>query len=75
MGISNIVIYVGNYIIWGATYWFIAGIFHLIVGAKAHYTGQTADLMMYYWDFMIIVFIIFTGIWLIRQYNKEKGVI
>jgi len=74
MAIGSVLIYISNYVIWGTFYWFIAGIFHMIVDAQAHYEGQTANLMMYYWDVMIIVFIIFTGIWLIRQYNKQRSV-
>lgn len=56
-------------IVFGLTMWFLNGIF-----VELRFVSETGDVYnfgLWMWDAIIIVFIIGSGFWLIRQYTKK----
>lgn len=64
--------YLFSYGIFALVYWLLDGILALFIALGVGSRGDTYTLMMYYWTGSIIVFVIFSGVWLARMYNEKQ---
>ena len=62
--------YIVSYIAFGITYWLLFGIMGMFIDSGVHYPGDTYNLLHYYWEGVVLVFIVFTGIYVVRKYQK-----
>lgn len=58
--------------VFGFVYWLLEGIRELIVDLGISETGSAFDLIMLLWAGVLIVYLIFGGIWVIRKYNEAE---
>ena len=56
--------------VFGFVYWLLNGIKDMMVDANVHKTGTIWDFLCYVWIGIIIIYLIFGGIWLVRKYNE-----
>lgn len=56
--------------VFGFIYWLLNGIIGYMTDANVHVTGTIWEFLNYIWIGIIIIYIIFGGIWLIRKYNE-----
>ena len=64
--------YLLSYAMFGLVYWLCGGLLGIFISIGIHTTGNTWDLLNYYWHGSIVVFVIFSGIWLLKKYNENK---
>lgn len=67
-------VYVFEYIlglgVFGFLYWILDSIQHDISIASS--TGDVFTLLSYVWTGLIVLYIIFGGIWVVRKYNERE---
>ena len=59
--------------VFGLIYWILDGIEKIMVGTGLAVAGDTYDLLLYLWIAVIVVYVLFGGIWLIRTYNEKEN--
>jgi hypothetical protein len=64
--------FIAGLAVFGFIYWLLNGILDIIIGENIHETGTIWSFMTYLWAGIIIIYIIFSGIWLIRKYNEQE---
>ena len=71
MSFVPVLSYLGGLAVFGVVRWFLHGVL-----AEFWFLGDTTEntyiLAGYFWDAVVIVFIIFGALYLIRQYTKPK---
>lgn len=69
------VLYVLDYIfsfgVFGLVYWLCDGLLSIFIAIGIHTTGNTWDLLNYYWVGSIVVFVVFSAIWVVSKYNES----
>ena len=69
-----VMMYLTGLAVFGFIYWLLDGIEKIFVGTGLAVTGDTYDILMYLWLGIIVVYVLFGGIWVIRSYNeREQG--
>ena len=58
--------------VFGFIYWLLNGILTIIIAENIHETGTIYDFTTYIWAGLIIIYLIFGGIWVIRKYNEKE---
>jgi len=56
--------------VFGFLYWIMNGIQEEFQSVSQ--SGNTFDILLYFWTGIIIVYILFGGIWVVRKYNEES---
>ena len=62
--------YIGGIFTFGFLYWLLDGIRKDIQVVAT--TGDTYDLLLMMWGALLIVYLIFGGVWVIRKYNEDQ---
>ena len=72
MGFTNVVLYLIGLVVFGFVYWILNGIVDIIKVAGIHNTTDftSYDLLMLVWGGIVVVYLIFGGVWLIRCYQR-----
>jgi len=52
--------------------WFLNGIQQDLIDIGVHETGTVWTFLLYLWTGMFIIYLIFGGYYVIRQYNEER---
>lgn len=58
--------------IFGFTYWLMNGIMDEFIAAGVHETGTIYSLLTYFWAGVLLIYLIFGGIWVVRKYNEAE---
>ena len=71
---ANIFLYLIGIVIFGLIYWLLNGMLDMIKATNvADTTTFTSyDLMLYVWAGIVIVYVIFGGLWLIRSFQARE---
>jgi len=56
----------------GFTMWVLNGIMDEFTALNIHVTASVYTLMDFLWAGVILIYLLFGGIWLIRKYNEEE---
>ena len=72
MSFTNVILYLIGLVVFGFVYWLLDGITDIIVAANiANTTDFTSyDLILYVWAGIVVVYLIFGGIWMIRSFQR-----
>jgi len=62
--------YLAGIVMFGLMYWLMNGILLDMTGVSI--TGTTYDFIMLMWKGILLVYLIFGGIWVIRRYNEQE---
>lgn len=70
---TNVLLYLIGLAVFGFIYWLLDGILDIFIAANiADTTTFTPwELMTYVWAGIVIVYLVFGGIWLIRSFQKR----
>ena len=70
---ANIFLYLIGIVIFGIIYWLLNGMLDMIKATNvADTTTFTSyDLMLYVWAGIVIVYVVFGGLWLIRSFQGQ----
>lgn len=70
MSAIHVIEYIGGLAFFGFLYWIMNGI--LVEFLDFSETGAVYNLALYVWPGIIIVYLIFGGIWVVRKYNERQ---
>ena len=70
MSMLHVLEYLGGLCFFGLIYWLLDGILVELQGVSE--TGNTYDLMLYIWIGIIVIYVLFGGIWVIRKYSEPE---
>lgn len=72
MSFTYVVMYFIGLAIFGVLYWILNGITDILKAANiADITTFTPyDLLMYVWGGIVVVYLIFGGVWMVRSFQK-----
>ena len=62
--------YLGGLFTFGFIWWLLNGIRQDMETVSE--TGTLFDLLIYFWYGIIIIYLVFGGIWLVRKYNEQQ---
>jgi hypothetical protein len=71
MSFIPVMMYLTGLAVFGFIYWLLDGIEKIFVGTGLAVAGDTYDILLYLWLGIIVVYVLFGGIWLIRSYNES----
>ena len=72
MSAIPVMMYLAGIPTFGLLYWLMDGIMDSILSQNVHVTGDVFDLGFYLWAGMLIVYLIFGGIWVVRKYDEAQ---
>lgn len=58
--------------VFGFTYWLMDGILDDFISVGVHETGNVWSFLQYGWWGLLVVYLIFGGIWVIKKYNENE---
>lgn len=64
------ILYVGGLFTFGFTWWIMNGVKEVVDTISIK--GTTLDLLNYAWLGIIIIYLLFGGIWLVRTYSEKQ---
>ena len=69
---TNVMLYLIGLVVFGFIYWILDGILTVIKAANIADTTTftTYPLLLYVWAGIVIVYLVFGGIWLVRGFSK-----
>ena len=70
MSFIPVIEYLAGFTFFGFVYWLLDGIQEELQGVSE--TGNVYDLALYVWIGIIILYLIFGGIWVARQYTEPE---
>ena len=70
MSFLPVIMYLTGLAVFGFIYWLMDGILKIMESTGIHRTGNTYDFLLYIWLGIIVLYVLFGGIWLIRKYNE-----
>ena len=75
MSFSNVILYFIGLTVFGFLYWLLGGITDAFIALNIHNTTDftSYELLLYIWSGIVIVYLIFGGIWLIRSFQKGSA--
>lgn len=73
MSFIPVMMYLVGLAVFGFIYWLLDGIEKIFVGLSIATSGNTYDFLKYLWLGIIVVYVLFGGIWLIRSYNEKEN--
>jgi uncharacterized membrane protein YedE/YeeE len=70
---ANVFLYIIGIVVFGLIYWLLNGILDIIKATNVADTTtfSSYDLMLYVWAGIVIVYVLFGGLWLIRSFQKR----
>lgn len=73
-GYGNIIMYFAGLVVFGFVYWLMDGILNVLKPLNlADTTTYTSyDLLLFFWYGIVVVYLLFGGIWLIRSFQKQS---
>lgn len=75
MSFSNVILYIAGLVVFGFIYWLLNGITDIFRSMNIHNTTDftSYELLMYIWGGIVLVYLIFGGIWLIRSFQRQTN--
>ena len=72
MSFTNIILYFIGLSVFGFLYWLLNGIVDILKVSGIHNTTDftSYDLLMFIWGGLVVVYLIFGGIWMLRSYQR-----
>lgn len=58
--------------VFGFLWWLLNGILDTFIGVGVHETGTIWDFLQYVWLGILIIYLVFGGIYLVRKYNEQE---
>jgi heme/copper-type cytochrome/quinol oxidase subunit 4 len=73
---TNVLLYFIGLAVFGFLYWLLDGILDIFIdtGVADTTTFTPWELMIYVWAGIVIVYLVFGGIWLVRSFQKETNI-
>lgn len=72
MSYVPVLAYLGGIGVFGFVYWLLDGILDYLIEVGVHETGSVWSFLTYGWTGLLVMYIIFGGIWVMRQYNIDQ---
>jgi hypothetical protein len=72
MGFIPVLQYFAGLGVFGFLWWLLDGILDIFIAVNMHQSGDAYDLLTALWSGIIILYLIFGGIWLVRKYNEDQ---
>ena len=71
---TNVLMYFIGLVVFGFLYWLLDGMMDIFIGTAVADTTTFScyDLLMYVWSGIVVVYLVFGGIWLIRSFQKQS---
>lgn len=64
------IMYIGGLFVFGFAWWILNAVKEVVDDISVR--GSTFDILNYFWIGVLIVYLLFGGIWLIRTYNEKQ---
>ena len=58
--------------VFGFVYWLLDGILDTMKATGVSETGSVYDIMIFLWLAILVIYLIFGGIWVVRKYNEAE---
>ena len=73
MSFTNVILYLIGLVVFGFVYWLLDGIADIFIAMNiANTTDFTSyELVKYIWAGVVVVYLIFGGVWLIRSFQRQ----
>lgn len=72
MSYLPVIEYLAGLTVFGFVYWILDSIVTELKRTSISQTGYTYDLILYVWVGIILLYLIFGGMWVIRKYNEAE---
>jgi hypothetical protein len=71
---SNVLLYFIGLVVFGFIYWLLDGITDILIATNVQNTTYFTpwNLLLYVWAGIVIVYLVFGGIWLVRSFQKDS---
>ena len=71
---TNVLMYFIGLVVFGFIYWLLDGILTIFKGTNVQdiTSFNSWDIMIYVWAGIVIVYLVFGGIWLIRSFSQSS---
>ena len=72
MSFVPVIEYIAGLVVFGFIYWLLDGILNIFkgLGVEDSTTYSVYPLLTYIWFGLVVVYLVFGGIWLVRRYNE-----
>ena len=69
---GNVFLYIIGLVVFGIIYWLLDGILDIIIATDVADTTtfNCWDLLLYVWAGIVIVYVVFGGIWLVKTFRQ-----
>ena len=64
--------YLAGITVFGFVYWIMDGVLDALKESGVSATGDVYNLLFYMWVGILVVYLLFGGWWLIRQYDEQQ---
>jgi hypothetical protein len=73
MSFTNVILYLIGLVVFGFLYWILDGIMDIMKATGIQNTTDFTpyELLIYVWAGIVIVYLIFGGVWMIRSFQKQ----
>lgn len=72
MSFLPVIEYLAGLAVFGFVYWILDGVVSDLKGAGIAQASSAYDLILYFWVGIIVVYLIFGGIYTVRKYNEQQ---
>lgn len=72
MSFLPVIEYLAGIGVFGFVYWVLDNIVDEFLAVGVHRTGDVHDLLFYLWLGILVIYLVFGGLWVIREYNKPQ---
>ena len=72
MSFTHVVMYLIGLVVFGFLYWLLNGITDIMKSMSIHNATDftSYELVMFIWGGVVVVYLIFGGVWMIRSYQR-----
>lgn len=73
MSFTNVILYLIGLVVFGFVYWLLNGITDILKVSGIHNATDftSYDILMLVWGGIVVVYLIFGGIWVIRSFSRK----
>ena len=74
MSFIPVVMYLVGLMVFGFLYWLLDGLLNIFngLGIADTTTYNVLPTLMYFWYGIVVLYLIFGGIWVVRKYNEKE---
>jgi len=72
MSFIPVIQYISGIGVFGFIYWLLNGILYEFIALSLQVSSDTWTLLLYIWVGILIVYLLFGGIWVVRKYTEPE---